>query len=166
MKKIKEILAVILLAMLFTASFNVCACFAAGKKGDFSLETKRALDFGAIFKLKLPVIADYGSEGCGPCRRMYPALKSANEKYRGKAVIKFADVWKYRDAAGDMPLQVIPTQFFFTADGKPFVPSDKLDKKFKFMRFHDKNGKHTLTAHQGGLTESDFDEILKEMGVK
>jgi len=138
----------------------------AETKADFSLETKKAHDFPALFKFKLPIIADYGSEGCGPCRKMYPALKAANEKYRGKAIIKYADVWKNKETAGDMPLQVIPTQFFFTADGKPFVPSAELGKKIKFITYKDKNGKHTLTAHQGGLSESDFDEILKEMGVK
>lgn len=162
----KKIITAALLVAIFVSFTKGTAACAAQTKGDFTLETKRALDFEAIFKLKLPVIADYGSEGCGPCRKMFPALKSANEKYKGRAVIKFADVWKHSDAAADLPLQVIPTQFFFTAEGKPFVPSAKLDAKFKFMRYKDKSGKHTLTAHQGGLTESDFDEILKEMGVK
>lgn len=162
MKKTLGITIFIALAVLFAAG---CA-FAAEVKADFSLETKKALDFPALFKLRLPIIADYGSEGCGPCRRMYPAMKAANEKYKGKAIIKFADVWKNRETAADMPLQVIPTQFFFMADGSPFVPSAALGKKYKFLMYKDKEGKHTLTAHQGGLSESDFDEILKEMGVK
>jgi len=162
MKKILGVITFMALAAAFAAG---CA-FAAEPKADFSLETTKAHDFPALFKFKLPIIADYGSEGCGPCRKMYPALKAANEKYKGRAIIKYADVWKNRDTAGNMPIQVIPTQFFFMADGKPFVPSAELGKKIKFVSYKDKNGKHTLTAHQGGLSENDFDEILKEMGVK
>ena len=157
-------------AIILTALVTGCFCgsvLAAEKPAyDFSLETKEALNFEKLLKTGLPVIADYGSEGCGPCRKMYPALEKTNAKYKGRAFIKFADVWKHRKAAGDMPLQVIPTQFFFTAEGKPFVPSEKLAKKFKFLMYEGKDGKHALTAHQGGLSEADFDEILKELGVK
>ena len=148
----------------------VCFCgnavAAEMPKADFTLETEEALNFEQLAKYKLPVIADYGSEGCGPCRKMWLALKKANEKYKGRAFIKFAEVWKNPKTAGDMPLQVIPTQFFFTAAGKPYVPSDKMAKRLKFIQYKDKSGKHALTAHQGGLTETDFDDILKELGVK
>ncbi len=157
-------------AVILALFMPVCFCrnvFAAETpEADFTLETKEALNFGQLAKYKLPVIADYGSEGCGPCRKMWPALKKVNEKYKGKAFIKFAEVWKNPKTAGDMPLQVIPTQFFFTAEGRPYVPSDKMAKRLKFIQYKDKSGKHALTAHQGGLTEADFDEILKELGVK
>ena len=165
MKK-NSIIKIMFAASLLSIVFAGTAFAADVQKADFTLETKTALDFGQLAKFNLPVIADYGSEGCGPCRKMWPALKKTNEKYRGRAFIKFAEVWKNPKTAGDMPLQVIPTQFFFTAEGKPFVPSDKLAKKLKFIQYSDKSGKHALTAHQGGLSETDFDAILQELGVR
>ena len=90
-----------------------------------------------------------------------------NEEFAGKAFVKFADVWKYQDAAGNVPIQIIPTQVLFNADGTPFVPSDELQKEMEFLMYSDKEGgKHTFTVHQGGLTEEQFRKILKEMGVE
>ena len=76
---------------------------------DFALETE-AIDLAALLSYKLPIIIDFGSDSCIPCQEMAPVLKSANEDYRGKAIIKFVDVWKYTDAANNFPVQVIPTQ--------------------------------------------------------
>ena len=166
MKKTFYTFCSLILAVLAIMSFCENAVAAEKLKADFTLETKEALNFGQLLKLGLPIIADYGSEGCGPCRKMWPALKKTNEKYKGRALIKFAEVWKNPKTAGDMPLQVIPTQFFFTSAGKPYVPSSKMAKRLKFIQYKDKSGKHALTAHQGGLTETDFDDILKELGVK
>ena len=60
---------------------------------------------------------------------MAPVLKNLNAEMHGKAFIKFDDVWKYYEAAANVPVQVIPTQVFFNADGTPFVPSDELAKE-------------------------------------
>ena len=82
---------------------------------DFALEAE-AIDLAALFAYQLPIIIDFGSDSCIPCQEMAPILKSANEDYQGKAIIKFVDVWKYTDAASNFPVQVIPTQVFFNAD--------------------------------------------------
>ena len=165
----KDIFAGLVCFLLLCAIFTLAhafACFATEAQADFSLETKTALDFSALFKFRLPIVADYGSEDCPACRKMFSALKHTNEKYKGRAFVKYADVWKHRNTAGELPLVVIPTQFFFTSAGKPFIPSKKLSARLKFSLYCDKAGKHALTAHQGGLSEADFDEILKELGVK
>lgn len=96
-----------------------------------------------------------------------PALETLNEEMSGKAFIKFVDVWKYTDAANNVPIQVIPTQVLFNADGTPFVPSDALAAQISFTMYtHKETEEHVFTVHQGGLTEEQLRAILKEMGVE
>ena len=78
-------------------------------------------------------------------------------------------MWKYPQAAENVPVQLIPTQFFFGADGSPFVPSEELQSKIPFIMYVDgeeEDASHIFTAHQGGLTEAEMREILSEMGVE
>ena len=83
----------------------------------------------------------------------------------GKAIIRFVDVWKYRDLAEDIPLQVIPTQIFFDADGKPFTPPDSLEIPFTMYRNKETN-EPVFTAHEGGLSKEELQRILDLMGMK
>jgi len=46
---------------------------------------------------------------------------------QGKAIVKFVDVWKNKDAAADFPVQVIPTQFYFDKKGNPFDGAEEGD---------------------------------------
>lgn len=137
------------------------------KDADFSLRETVAVDFAALSEYGLPIIVDYGADTCIPCKEMAPILEKANKEFQGKAFIKFVNVWDYPDAANNVPVQVIPTQVLFNADGTPFVPSDELAKKIQFDMYSHKNtGEHIFTVHQGGLTEEQMWAILKEMGVE
>lgn len=134
---------------------------------DFSLNATTEIDFEVLSEYGLPIIADYGADSCIPCKQMAPVLKTLNAEMQGRAFIKFVDVWQYYEAAANVPVQVIPTQVFFNADGTPFVPSDELEKEIQFdMYSHKETGKHIFTVHQGGLTEEQMRAILKEMGVE
>lgn len=134
---------------------------------DFSLRETEAIDFKALSAYGLPIIVDYGADTCIPCKQMAPVLEKANKEFYGKAFIKFINVWDYPKAADNVPVQLIPTQILFNADGTPFVPSKELAKKIQFNMYSDrKTGKHTFTIHQGGLTEEQMWEILKDMGVE
>lgn len=130
---------------------------------DFALEAE-AIDLAALFAYKLPIIIDFGSDSCIPCQEMAPVLKSANEDYRGKAIVQFLDVRKYPDAVGNFPVQVIPTQFFINADGTPYVPNEELGVEFILYRAKDTQ-QHVFTAHQGGLTSEELNAILADMGA-
>ncbi len=134
---------------------------------DFSLNETNEIDFAALAEYGLPVIADYGADSCIPCKEMAPVLKTMNEEMAGKAFIKFVDVWQYGDAAANVPVQTIPTQIIFNADGSPYVPSDELATEIKFIMYSDREtNEHIFTVHQGGLTEEQVREILNEMGVE
>lgn len=137
------------------------------RDADFSLEVTAEVDFAALADYGLPVIVDYGSDSCIPCKEMAPTLKTMNEEMFGRAFIKFADVWVYPDSASNVPVQVIPTQVLFKADGTPFVPSDSLAAEIAFTMYNDRtNGDHVFTVHQGGLTEDQMRMVLTEMGVE
>ncbi len=137
------------------------------KDADFSLNADEEIDFSALAEYGLPVIADYGADSCIPCKEMAPVLKTMNREMYGKAFIKFVDVWKYGEAAANVPVQIIPTQVFFNADGSPFVPSNELAAEIEFIMYSDReSNEHAFTVHQGGLTEEQMRKILKEMGVE
>lgn len=133
----------------------------------FELEVTEQVDFKALSEYNIPLIVDYGSDSCIPCKEMAPALKKLNEEFSEKAFVKFVDVWKYNNAANNVPIQVIPTQVLFNADGTPFIPSDELAAEIEFTMYNSKtDNEHLFTTHQGGLTEDEIRKILKEMGVE
>ena len=130
----------------------------------FALDATEDFDLDEILSYGLPVIIDFGSDSCIPCKEMVPALKKLNEDLKGKAIVKFVDVWKNADAAAAIPLRVIPTQFFFDKDGKPYVPDNK-DSAF-IMYLNQETGEHVFTAHEGGMKKDDILAVLKELGVQ
>lgn len=137
------------------------------KDADFGLRETEAIDFEKMAAYGIPMIVDYGADSCIPCKEMAPVLEKANEEFRGKAFIKFINVWDYPDAANNVPIQVIPTQVLVNADGTPFVPSEELASQIKFLIYnHRETGEHVFTVHQGGLTEEQMRMILKEMGIE
>lgn len=131
------------------------------KDADFSLNATQAIDFTELSKYGLPIIVDYGADSCIPCKQMAPVLKTLNAEMQGKAFIKFVDVWKYYEAAANVPLQLIPSQVFFNADGSAYIPSKELQNQIGGFQFFE-----GITMHQGGLTEEQMRLILAEMGVE
>lgn len=135
---------------------------------EFDLDATKDFKLDAILSHNLPVIIDFGADTCIPCKEMAPILLTLNKELRGKAVVKFVDVWKNTAAGQEVPLEVIPTQFFFNADGTPYVPADeKAAAANGFIMYTMKDtGKHIYTAHQGGLDKETILTVLKEMGMK
>jgi len=130
---------------------------------DFLLETDE-IDLETLTSYGLPIIFDFGSEGCDPCRRMKPDLIAVNEAMQGKAIIKFLDVWEHTGVADGYPVTLIPTQMIINADGTPYVPGEDIDIEFK--TYNDRNtGEHALTLHEGMLSEEEMLLILQDMGV-
>jgi thioredoxin 1 len=132
---------------------------------EFALHVTDELDMEKLKSYGLPIIIDFGADTCDPCKEMAPVLKELNESLRGKAIIKFVDVWKYQEIGEIFPLQVIPTQFFFDKDGKPYVPSDNIGIKFTKYSRND-NNEHVYTVHEGGLTKDQMLTILEELGME
>lgn len=137
------------------------------KDADFSLEQTVGIDVEKLVPYGLPILIDYGSQGCSACRKMAPVLELIHNEYIGRAFVKYIDVWKYPQEVKNIPLQVIPTQFFFYADGNPLVPSKELADKIEFSMYSGKDeNKHIFTVHQGILTADELRYILNEMEKK
>jgi len=101
-----------------------------------------SIDLEALKSYKLPILIDFGADGCMPCKMMEPALQEANSELRGKAIIKFVDVWQYPEAAEGFKFSLIPTQFYFDKEG------------------------NLQGSHTGALTKEEIVSILKEMGME
>jgi thioredoxin 1 len=65
-----------------------------------------------------PVLVDFGSNKCIPCRQIRPILKEVGQEYSGKAHVLIIDVFKYGDLARKHRVQLIPTLIFFNGLGK------------------------------------------------
>ena len=138
----------------------------SGEEGALPFEV-RGFDLEDLKSYGLPIMLDFGSEQCGPCQQMKPDLKQMYEEMQGKVVIQYTDIWAYTGAADGYPVQVIPTQAFYDAEGKPFVPSDELQEKYGLvLYYHRDTNEHMFTIHQGPLYTEDMREIFAEMGVK
>ncbi len=131
---------------------------------DFELEIS-SIDLDTLKSYGLPIIIDFGSDTCQPCREMAPVLKAMNAEMQGKAIIKYLDVGKYAAAANGYPIQVIPTQVFIGMDGKPYIPGKNINIQFTSYSYKD-TGEHAFTIHEGGLTKEQMRSILADMGAE
>lgn len=130
---------------------------------DYALDATDNFDIEKLLSYGVPVMIDFGSDSCIPCKEMEPTLKELNEELEGKAIIKFVDVWKNPDAANGFPLKVIPTQFFFDKEGNPYTPNNNSSNLILYSNKED--GEHIFTAHEGGMEKDEIIKILKEMGL-
>ena len=130
-----------------------------------ALHVTSPLDLDTLRSSGLPIIVDYGADSCIPCKEMAPVLEELHKTLAGKAIILFVDVWKYRNLSQGIPIQVIPTQIFFDATGKPFSPAEELGIPFNLYTRKD-TGEHIFTTHEGGLDKARMLAILKAMGMQ
>jgi thioredoxin 1 len=65
-----------------------------------------------------PVLVDFGSNKCIPCRQLRPILKDVAQEFSGKAHVLIIDVFQYQGLARQHRIHLIPTLVFFDAQGK------------------------------------------------
>lgn len=85
-----------------------------------------------------------------------------HEKYGDKIIIKNIDLNQVSHAGQDFPLNYVPAQFFYTADGKPFNPPDDLGWNLQ-KYFLKGTSEHALTGHVGAIPADVFEKIVLEM---
>ncbi len=83
-----------------------------------SAPTNTSEEFKKAIASGMPVLVDFGSNTCVPCRMIRPILKEIGQEYAGKAHILVIDVYKYQELANQYGVQVIPTLVFFDKSGK------------------------------------------------
>ena len=66
----------------------------------------------------LPLLLDFGSTTCVPCKAMAPILEEMSETFAGQFDVRFEDVKKDAALARTHDVRIIPTQIFFDEHGK------------------------------------------------
>ncbi|MDA3787255.1 MAG: thioredoxin domain-containing protein [Desulfobacula sp.] len=82
------------------------------------LDSNTEADFLNALKSGKPVMVDFGSNSCIPCRQMRPIVHEVKKEYSGKAEVLVIDVHKYNSLASKQKIQLIPTLIFFDSNGK------------------------------------------------
>ena len=131
----------------------------------FALHVTDSLDLEELKSYGLPIMIDFGADSCIPCKEMAPVLVELNKELRGKAIIKFVDVWKYQSVGEGYPISVIPTQVFFDKEGKPYTPKDLEASQMQIYSLKETK-EHVFTSHEGGMTKEQILAVFKEMGVE
>lgn len=105
------------------------------------METQSEADFSKALTGGKPMVADFGSNSCIPCRQLRPVLQKIRKDYTGKLEVLIIDIRDKQKLAADYQIQVIPTVIFFDPAGKE------------------------VFRHQGFMSEEKVKEQLAKMGV-
>ena len=98
---------------------------------------------------------------------MKPDLEAFYEESYGKVSVRYADIWADPALSGGLPAYAVPVQYFFNADGSPYVPSEEILSSIGFSLYSLKDsGEHVLTGHYGMLSKEQMYAIFRDMGVE
>lgn len=67
----------------------------------------------ALNSFSLPIMVDFYSPSCGPCRMLAPVIDNLANQYAGKAVIAKYDTSRYQMTAARFQVKGVPTLIFF-----------------------------------------------------
>jgi thioredoxin 1 len=87
-------------------------------------------------------MVDIGAKKCIPCKMMAPIMEELEKEYKGKAAILFIDVWVDQSQGKRFGIRSIPTQIFYSRDGKE------------------------VTRHEGFMDKKAIVAELEKLGVK
>ena len=94
-------------------------------------ELSKALNSGK------PVLVDFGSNSCIPCRQLRPILQEIKKEQEGKLEVLVIDIYRNQSLAAQHRIQVMPTLVFFDSSGKEvlrrqgFMPKTVLMEELK-----------------------------------
>jgi thioredoxin 1 len=101
------------------------------------MATNTEEDFAEALKSGRPVLVDFGSNSCIPCRQLRPILQEIKKEQEGKLEVLVIDIYKHRSLAAQHHIQVMPTLVFFDSTGKEvfrrqgFMPKTALMEELK-----------------------------------
>jgi len=87
-------------------------------------------------------MVDLGAKSCIPCKMMAPIMEELEKEYQDRAAIVFIDVWANPQAAPKYGIRAIPTQIFYSAEGKE------------------------MARHEGFMDKASIVAELEKLGVK
>lgn len=84
------------------------------EKGHAAMQIETSEDFERlVLKAEQPVMVDFYSNGCPPCRKLAPTVEELAEEYRGRAVVAKVNVDHVPELARRYGIQGIPAVLFF-----------------------------------------------------
>ena len=105
------------------------------------METQTEADFRKALAGGKPMVVDFGSNSCIPCRQLRPVLQKVRKDHEGKLEVLIIEIQKNQQLAAEYQIQVMPTVVFI-----------------------DKAGKE-VSRHQGFMSEEKIKEQFAKMGV-
>ena len=100
-----------------------------------------AADKVSAEKKKLPRFLDLGADKCVACKAMVPVLEKLKKECKGRLKVEFIDVWKDNKAGQKYKINTIPTQIFFSPEGKElwrhvgFISIEDIYKELKSLGY-------------------------------
>ena len=104
------------------------------------LETQSEADFRKALSGGKPMVVDFGSNSCIPCRQLRPVLQTIRKDYAGKLEVLIIDIRNNQKLAAEYQIQMIPTVVFFDPAGKEvfrhqgFMSEEKVKDQLTKMR--------------------------------
>ncbi len=91
-----------------------------------------------VLKAKLPVVVDFWSPNCAPCRMMTPVIKTLAKEFGGKVLFAKLNTDDFPQLAQQYRIMGVPTMIYFS------------------------NGKE-ISRESGALTESQLRQRIKQV---
>ena len=135
----------------------------ASKPADVSPILVTDFDLEDVLTSGLPVILNFGSDDAGSADTL-AALAILHRDIGHLVLIRSVDLAAKPEAREGYPVQVIPTQFFFSADGAPIPLNLEISVLMSGLYLSD-TGEPVFTIHEGPLSLTEFAEVLTHMGV-
>lgn len=130
------------------------------------LNVKDALNVEKLKEDGVPILIDFTSTWCIPCKTFNPILESVKNKYKGKLHIIWVNVDEHPAFTATYPIKVLPTQILINADGTPFKNETAPELGFGFTKYSLGDTEHDLTTHEGTFTEEQLLVLFQKMGLQ
>ena len=80
---------------------------------DKKIQQITLVDFNKLLSTDKPVLVDFHTVWCAPCRKMVPIIDGIEEKYKDKAVVTRIDVDKSKEVGKAYEIQGVPVFILF-----------------------------------------------------
>lgn len=94
--------------------------------------------YSAIGNQDTPLLVEFYSPSCGPCRQLLPELEKASESYKGKIRFLQVDVTQFSSLASTYNVYGVPSVLIFDNQGKLTKRASGFDEIQKILKDLDK----------------------------